>query len=63
MFFYPGDGGVPLIFNGYVIGIFSHQNAGTTCQGNIKVVYTAIYRYYDWINAKLKLANNAQSWA
>jgi secreted trypsin-like serine protease len=48
--------------NGYVIGIFSHQNAGT-CQNADKVVYTAIYRYYDWINEKLKLANNAQSWA
>jgi secreted trypsin-like serine protease len=42
------------------MGIFSY--GGASCEGSSYLVYTAIYPYYDWINEKLKLANNAQPW-
>jgi hypothetical protein len=47
--------------NDYVIGIFSR--GALDCESGGKNVHTAIYRYIDWINEKLKLANNAQPWA
>jgi secreted trypsin-like serine protease len=56
-----GDEGAPLVHNGFVMGIFSY--GGASCEGTDLLVYTAIYPYYDWINEKLKLANNDQPWA